>query len=230
MNTLTSTLIGGGSPRPNSTMPTARRSGAEGGSRMALSPDPQFIDKVRDVAGLYLNPPEAAVVLCVDEKQIQALDRTAPILPLMPAAQRRKTTADTAPDLFAALDAATGKGQLDKEVPQHLDVHIVLDNVSTHKTPSIQRWLVRHPRFSFHFNQRHRPQRLHQRLDRQLEQQPQTLHMAQDRRRDTRQPRLIYPTNSPDRTLGVDRERLAAAGAVAVDAEVGVEGQRVGDG
>ena len=138
-----------------------------------LSPDPQFIDKVRDVAGLYLNPPEAAVVLCVDEKtQIQALDRTAPILPLMPAAAQRRThdyRRHGTTDLFAALDAATGKviasmtprhrseefrkflNLIDKEVPQHLDVHIVLDNVSTHKTPSIQRWLVRHPRFSFHF-------------------------------------------------------------------------------
>src|SRR6266540_4137374 len=78
-----------------------------------LSPDPQFIDKVRDIVALYLNPPEAAVVLCVDEKsQIQALDRSA---------------------------------------PAHLDVHLVLDNSSTHKTPSIQRWLLRHPRFTLHF-------------------------------------------------------------------------------
>ena len=138
-----------------------------------VSPDPQFIEKVRDIVGLYLNPPEAAVVLCVDEKTgVQALDRTAPILPLMPGvAQRRShdyrrcgTT-----DLFAALDAASGNvitamtarhrsedfrrflNLIDKEVPEGLDVHIVLDNVSTHKTPAIHRWLLRHPRFELHF-------------------------------------------------------------------------------
>ena len=138
-----------------------------------VSPDPQFIDKVRDVAGLYLNPPEAAVVLCVDEKtQIQALDRTAPVLPLMPGAAQRRShdyrRFGTA-DLYAALDAASGKvisamtarhrseefrkflNLIDKEVPQGLDVHVILDNSSTHKSAMIQRWLVRHPRFSFHF-------------------------------------------------------------------------------
>ena len=138
-----------------------------------LSPDPQFVDKVRDVAGLYLNPPEAAVVLCVDEKTgIQALDRTAPILPLMPGTPQRRThdyRRHGTTNLFAALDAATGNvitsmtprhrseefrkflNLIDKEVPEGLAVHIVLDNVSTHKTPAIGRWLVRHPRFSFHF-------------------------------------------------------------------------------
>ena len=122
-----------------------------------LSPDPQFIDKVRDVAGLYLNPPEAAVVLCVDEKTaIQALDRTAPVLPLMPATPQRRShdyRRHGTTDLFAALDAASGKviasmtprhrseefhrflNLIDKEIPEHLAVHIVLDNVSTHKTP-----------------------------------------------------------------------------------------------
>ena len=126
-----------------------------------LSPDPQFIDKVRDVVGLYLNPPEAAVVLCVDEKTgVQALDRTAPMLPLMPGAAQRRThdyRRHGTTDLFAALDAASGKvitsmtprhrseefrrflNLIDKEVPEHLDVHIILDNVSTHKTPTIQR-------------------------------------------------------------------------------------------
>ena len=138
-----------------------------------VSPDPQFIDKVRDVVGLYLNPPEAAAVLCVDEKTgVQAIDRTAPILPLMPGVPQRRThdyRRHGTTDLFAALDAASGKvittmtarhrseefrkflNLIDKEVPEHLDVHIVLDNVSTHKTPAIQRWLLRHPRFSFHF-------------------------------------------------------------------------------
>jgi transposase len=138
-----------------------------------LSTDPQFIDKVRDVVGLYLNPPERAVVLCVDEKsQIQALDRTAPILPLLPGTPQRAThdyrRAGTS-SLYAALDIATGKvigrlhsrhraiefkqflQTLDREVPGDLDVHLVLDNSSTHKTPAIQRWLAAHPRFVLHF-------------------------------------------------------------------------------
>ena len=138
-----------------------------------VSPDPQFVDKVRDVAGLYLNPPDAAVVLCVDEKtQIQALDRTAPILPLLPGTPQRRThdyRRHGTTDLFAALEVASGKvitsmtarhrseefrsflNLIDKHVPDGLDVHIVLDNVSTHKTPTIKRWLLRHPRFKLHF-------------------------------------------------------------------------------
>jgi transposase len=138
-----------------------------------LSKDPQFIDKVRDVVGLYLDPPERAVVLCVDEKsQIQALDRTAPILPMLPGTPRRAThdykRAGTS-SLYAALDLATGKvigrlhsrhraiefkqflQTLDREVPDQLAVHLVLDNSSTHKTPAIQRWLAAHPRFAVHF-------------------------------------------------------------------------------
>jgi transposase len=141
-----------------------------------LSPDPQFIDKVRDIVGLYLNPPEAAVVLCVDEKsQIQALDRSAPVLPvlpLMPGVPARQThdyLRYGTTNLYAALDVASGQviaemtprhraeefrhflNLIDASVPAHLDVHVVLDNSSTHKTPSIQRWLVRHPRFMLHF-------------------------------------------------------------------------------
>ena len=138
-----------------------------------LSPDPQFIDKVRDIVGLYLNPPEAAVVLCVDEKsQIQALDRSAPVLPLMPGVPERRThdyLRYGTTNLYAALDVASGQviaemtprhraeefrrflNAIDAQVPTHLDVHLVLDNSSTHKTPSIQRWLKRHPRFTLHF-------------------------------------------------------------------------------
>ena len=138
-----------------------------------LSPDPLFIDKVRDIVGLYLNPPDAAVVLCVDEKsQIQALDRTAPIFPLMPGVPERRThdyVRGGTTNLYAALDVASGQviadmtprhraeefrrflNLLDQSVPDDLDVHVVLDNSSTHKTPSIQRWLVRHPRFTMHF-------------------------------------------------------------------------------
>jgi transposase len=138
-----------------------------------LSPDPRFIDKVRDIVGLYLNPPEAAVVLCVDEKaQIQALDRTAPILPLLPGVSERRShdyVRNGTTNLYAALDVASGRvisemsprhraeefrrflNLIDQSVPAHIDVHLVLDNSSTHKTPSIQRWLVRHPRFTLHF-------------------------------------------------------------------------------
>src|SRR6266540_4008381 len=138
-----------------------------------LSPDPQFIDKVRDIVGLYLNPPEAAVVLCVDEKsQIQALDRSAPVLPLMPGVAERRShdyVRNGITNLYAALDVASGQviaettprhraeefrrflNRIDASVPAELDVHVVLDNSSTHKTPAIQRWLVRHPRFTLHF-------------------------------------------------------------------------------
>jgi transposase len=138
-----------------------------------LSKDPQFIDKVRDVVGLYLNPPERAVVLCVDEKsQIQALDRTAPILPMLPGTPERAThdykRAGTS-SLYAALNLSTGTvigrtharhraiefrkflQTLDREVPAHLDIHLVLDNSSTHKTPAIRKWLAAHPRFVVHF-------------------------------------------------------------------------------
>jgi transposase len=138
-----------------------------------LSPAPQFIDKVRDIVGLYLNPPEAAVVLCVDEKsQIQALDRTAPVLPLMPGVAERRThdyVRNGTTNLYAALDVASGQviadmnprhraeefrrflQLIDRSVPADLGVHVVLDNCSTHETPQIQRWLVRHPRFTLHF-------------------------------------------------------------------------------
>jgi transposase len=138
-----------------------------------LSKDPLFIDKVRDVVGLYLAPPERAVVLCVDEKsQIQALDRTAPILPMRPGVPERQThdykRAGTS-SLYAALDITTGKVisalrqrhraiefkkflvQIDSEVPEPINVHLVLDNSSTHKTPAIRRWLASHPRFVLHF-------------------------------------------------------------------------------
>lgn len=138
-----------------------------------LSKDPQFVAKVRDVVGLYLDPPERAVVLCVDEKsQIQALDRTAPILPMLPGTPERAThdykRAGTS-SLYAALDIASGKviGSLhsrhravefkkflqtiDREVPAELDVHVIIDNASTHKTPQVKRWLATHPRFVVHF-------------------------------------------------------------------------------
>src|SRR4051794_77986 len=138
-----------------------------------LSTDPLFVDKVKDVVGLYLNPPERAVVLCVDEKsQIQALDRTAPILPMLPGTPERAThdyKRSGTSSLYAALDLTTGKvlgalhsrhraiefkqflRAIDREVPDDLAVHVVLDNSSTHKTPAIARWLAAHPRFVLHF-------------------------------------------------------------------------------
>jgi len=138
-----------------------------------LSPDPLFIDKVRDIVGLYLNPPDAAVVLCVDEKsQIQALDRTAPILPLMPGVPQRRThdyKRNGITNLYAALDVASGNvianvtarhraeefirflNLVNRSVPDQLDVHLIVDNSSTHKTPAVRRWLVHHPRFTMHF-------------------------------------------------------------------------------
>ncbi|MGB0097764.1 MAG: IS630 family transposase [Solirubrobacteraceae bacterium] len=138
-----------------------------------LSSDPQFVAKVREIVGLYLNPPERAVVLAVDEKsQIQALDRTRPILPMLPGTLERAThdyKRHGTSSQYAALDLATGKvlgrlhskhraiefkkflQTLDREVPADLEVHLVLDNASTHKTPLIKRWLLAHPRFKLHF-------------------------------------------------------------------------------
>lgn len=138
-----------------------------------LSNDPLFVDKVRDIVGLYLNPPERAVVLCVDEKsQVQALNRSQPLLPMTPGRPERRThtyVRHGTTALFAALDVATGKiigqcrrrhraseflqflNQVDKNVPEHLDAHVILDNLSTHKTAAVQRWFARHPRFHVHF-------------------------------------------------------------------------------
>ena len=138
-----------------------------------LSTDPLFVEKVRDIVGLYLHPPERAVVLCVDEKtQVQALDRTAPLLPMRPGQIERRThdyVRHGTTSLFAALDAKTGGimaechgrhrsiefrkflSRINSEVPEPFDVHLILDNDSTHKTPLIQKWLLRHPRFHLHF-------------------------------------------------------------------------------
>ena len=197
-----------------------------------LSPDPQFIEKVRDIVGLYLNPPDAAVVLCVDEKsQIQALDRSAPILPLMAGVPERHTHAyvrNGTTNLYAALDVASGQviadmtprhraeefrrflNLIDSAVPAHLEVHVVLDNSSTHKTPldpalarappplprafhadlqlmaEPRRALVRGADHEMDQAQRSplrpRAHRLDPHLDHQLERRAQTLRLAQDRR------------------------------------------------
>src|SRR6266571_2081397 len=138
-----------------------------------LSKDPLFIEKVRDVVGLYLDPPERAVVLCVDEKsQVQALDRSQPVLPMMPGMPEKRThdyARNGITSLFAALDMASGKVigaihrrhrsteyrkfliRIDQAVPTDLDVHIICDNYATHKTDIIQKWLAAHPRFHAHF-------------------------------------------------------------------------------
>ncbi len=138
-----------------------------------VSPDPDLIEKVRDLVGLYMNPPDAAAVFAVDEKpQIQALNRTAPTLPMLPTTPQRAThdyQRNGTVDLFAALDIARGTvisairpshnqddfiaflNKINREVPAGLDVHIILDNLSTHKTPKVQRWLLRHRRFHMHF-------------------------------------------------------------------------------
>jgi transposase len=138
-----------------------------------LSTDPLLVDKVRDVVGLYLNPPDKALVLCVDEKsQIQALDRSQPVLPMRPGQPERRShdyVRHGTTSLFAALDVATGKilgrihrrhrtiefrkflDAIDTAVSPDLDVHLVLDNYQTHKTPIIRRWLAKRPRFHLHF-------------------------------------------------------------------------------
>ncbi len=137
------------------------------------SKDPLFIEKVRDVVGLYLAPPERAVVLCIDEKtQIQALNRTQPVFPMLPGTPARAShdyVRHGTSSLYAALDLTTGKvigslhsrhraqeflaflKKIDAEVPADLDCHVVLDNASTHKTPAVKRWLTNHPRFVLHF-------------------------------------------------------------------------------
>jgi transposase len=138
-----------------------------------LSPDPLLVPKVRDIVGLYVDPPAHAVVLCVDEKsQIQALDRTAPLLPMRPGQAERRThdyRRHGTTSLFAALNTRTGTviaqthrrhratefrkflDRIDASVPPELDVHLVLDNYATHKTPLIWAWLAKRPRFHVHF-------------------------------------------------------------------------------
>lgn len=138
-----------------------------------LSKDPLFIEKVRDIVGLYLDPPDKALVLCVDEKsQIQALDHTAPLLPMRPGQIERRThdyQRHGTTSLFAALNTATGEvvgschrrhrsvefvkflDQIDAAVPPGLDVHLILDNYGTHKTALVHRWLAKRPRYHLHF-------------------------------------------------------------------------------
>jgi transposase len=138
-----------------------------------LSKDPLFIEKVRDIVGLYLNPPDRAMVLCVDEKaQIQALDRTQPLLPMRPGQAERRShdyQRHGTTSLFAALDVKTGSvmgechrrhrsvefrkflDTIDGNVPESLDVHLILDNYGTHKTTMIRHWLAKRPRFHVHF-------------------------------------------------------------------------------
>ena len=196
-------------------------------------------------SGLYHHPPERAVVLCVDEKSgIQALDRSQPVLPMMPGVPERRShdyVRHGTTDLFAAFNIADGTvisqlrrhhraaefkkflARIDKAVPAGLDVHLVCDNLATHKTPVIQAWLARHPRFRLHFTpdrlvldqpgravvrlldrpddpprraqERAGPRSRHPRLDRELERQPPALHLDQDRRRDPGLTGKISSTN-----------------------------------
>ena len=138
-----------------------------------LSTDPLFVDKVQDVVGLYMSPPNRAIVLCIDEKsQIQALDREQPVLPMAPGVAERRThtyTRNGTTSLFAALDIATGAvigkcykrhratefldflKELDRRMPEGQDVHLVMDNYATHKTPRVKAWLARRPHWHVHF-------------------------------------------------------------------------------
>jgi transposase len=192
-----------------------------------------------------MSPPENALVLCVDEKtQIQALNRTAPCLPMLPATPARMThdyVRNGTTSLFAAFDLASGSviaqhyrqhrhqeflrflKLIDAAVPKGLDLHLVLDNYVTRKTPAIHQWLLKHPRFHLHFTptssswmnlvralvrrahppqapqisppQRHRTRSRHPQMDQRVEQGPQAVHLDQDRRRDPRNPRRILRTN-----------------------------------
>ncbi len=138
-----------------------------------LSKDPEFASKVRDIVGLYLNPPDRAMVLCVDEKsQMQALDRTQPLLPMRPGQIERRThdyVRHGTSTLFAALDVKTGKvigmlaarhrhqeyllflKEINRSTPKNKELHLVVDNYATHKHPEVQAWLRKHPRFHIHY-------------------------------------------------------------------------------
>ena len=138
-----------------------------------FSKDPQFVEEVRDIVGLYLNPPDRAIVLCVDEKsQVQALNRTEPILPLapgVPARQSHDYERNGVTSLFAAMDVASGVtistcyrrhrhqeflrflNQIDDNLPAGLDIHLVMDNYGTHKVAKVRSWFARHPRYHVHF-------------------------------------------------------------------------------
>lgn len=138
-----------------------------------VSPDPDLVEKIRDLVGLYMSPPVAAAVYAIDEKpQVQAVNRSAPTLPMLPTTPAKAThdyERNGTIDLFAALNIATGTvitdlrkshtaadfltflNKVDTEVPDDLEVHVILDNLSTHKTPAVHAWLLRHRRFHFHF-------------------------------------------------------------------------------
>ena len=205
------------------------------------------MEKIRDLVGLYMNPPVAAAVFAIDEKpQIQALNRTAPTLPMLPTTPARAThdyERNGTCDLFAALEIATGTvitdirarhtstdfiaflNKVNREVPASLDVHVILDNLATHKTPAVHKWLLRHRRFHFHFTptygswmnprralvlradhqeaaalrppQRQRARRRHPSLGRPLEREPHPVRLAQERRGDPRTPRRLLRRHQP---------------------------------
>ena len=216
-----------------------------------VSPDPDLVEKIRDLVGLYMSPPVAAAVFAIDEKpQIQALNRTAPTLPMLPTTPARAThdyERNGTCDLFAALNVATGTvitdirkshtsadfiaflNKVNREVPAELDVHVILDNLQTHKTPQVHRWLLRHRRFHFHFTptygswmnlverwfsalttkklqalgppQRQRTGRRHLGLGRHLEREPASVRVDQDRRTDPRTPRRLLRRHQRQRMI-----------------------------
>ena len=211
-----------------------------------LSSDPLFIDKVRDIVGLYLDPPDRALVLCIDEKsQIQALDRTQPMLPMRPGQAERRThdyKRHGTTTLFAALDVAAGTvigtcmkrhrarefrsflDEVQSNLPADLDIHVVMDNASSHKTKLIQDWFAKRPRWHRHFTPTssswinqverffallpetpdqarsppldRRTRSRHQAIYRNLQPRPQTLPLDQVRRRYPRFHRTLLPKNS----------------------------------
>ena len=220
-----------------------------------VSPDPDLVEKIRDLVGLYMSPPVAAAVFAIDEKpQIQALNRTAPTLPMLPTTPARAThdyERNGTCDLFAALDVATGTvitdirkshtsadfvaflNKVNREVPNELDVHVILDNLQTHKTPLVHRWLLRHRRFHFHFtpdlrvvdeprravvlrahhqeaqalrpSQRQRTGHRHLGLGRHLEREPAPVRVDQDRRTDPRTPRRLLRRHQRRRMIQFSR-------------------------
>jgi transposase len=216
-----------------------------------VSPDPQLVEKVRDLVGLYMNPPVNAAVFAVDEKpQIQALNRTAPTLPMLPTTPQRAThdyERNGTCDLFAAMEVATGKvitdirnshtsadlvaflNKVNRQVPAELDVHVILDNLSAHKTPTVHKWLLRHRRFHLHSTvldehggtlvlrpdhqetaalrppQRQRTRRRHPGLGRHLEPEPSPLHLDQDGRADPRTTRRLLRHHQHHRMNPISR-------------------------
>ncbi len=198
-----------------------------------LSNDPLFVEKVYDICGLYLNPPEAAVVLSVDEKsQVQALARSQPAFPMMPGMPEKRThdyLRHGTTSLFAAFNTADGTVissthrrhrtiefkkflvKIDSQIPEHLDVHLVCDNYGTHKSPAIQRWLDTHPRFHMHYTPTYseldQPSRAMVRLSHRRS--PTALRPPLSPRAGERHPRMGSRMERKPQTIHLDQDRRA---------------------